>query len=65
MSDLEFKLIHNFFRVTISSIKCMKNSNSDITSLHVYINSPYKITLSLRLLGYYETNAPTYRKRIQ
>ena len=37
----------------------MKNSNSDIISLHVYNNSPYKITLLLGLLGYCETNAKT------
>ena len=37
----------------------MKNSNSDIISLHVYNNSPYQITLPLRLLGYCETNATT------
>ena len=37
----------------------MKNSNSDIISLHVYNNSPYKITLLLGLLGYCETNATT------
>ena len=59
MSDLEFRPIHKFFRVTISSIKYMKNSNSDIISLHVYNNSPYKITLLLGLLGYCETNATT------
>ena len=48
MSDFEFRPIHKFFRVTISSIKKdMKNSNSDISSLHVYNNSPYKITLPL------------------
>ena len=35
----------------------MKNSNSDIISLHVYNNSPYKITLPLRILGYCETSA--------
>ena len=35
----------------------MKNSNSDIISLHVYKNSPYKILLPLGLLGYCETNA--------
>ena len=38
MSNLEFKTIHNFFRITISSIKYMKHSNSDIISLHVYNN---------------------------
>ena len=59
MSDLEFKPIHKFFRVTISSIKYMKNSNSDIISLQVYNNSPYKLTLPLGLLGYCETNATT------
>ena len=37
----------------------MKNSTSDIFSLHVYNNSPYKITLSLGLLGYCETKATT------
>ena len=37
----------------------MKNSNSDIISLHVYKNSPYKITLPFGLLGYCETNATT------
>ena len=37
----------------------MKNSNSDIISLHVYNNSPYKITLPLGLLEYCETNATT------
>ena len=57
MSDLEFRPIHKFFRVTISSIKYMKNSNSDMISLDVNNNSPYKITLPLGLLGYCETNA--------
>ena len=32
MSDLEFRPIHKFFRVTISSIKYMKDSNSDMIS---------------------------------
>ena len=59
MSDLEFRPIHKFFLVTISSIKYMKTSNSDIISLHVYNNSPYQITLPLGLLGYCETNATT------
>ena len=59
MSDLEFRPIHKFFRVTISSIKYMKNSNSDMISLHVYNNSPYKIILPLGLLGYCETKAAT------
>ena len=57
LSDFELKPIHKFFRVTNSSIKYTKNTNSDIISLHVYNNSPYKITLSLGLLGYCETNA--------
>ena len=56
-SDLEFWPNHKFFRVTISSIKYMKNTNSDIISLHVYNNSPYKISLPLGLLGFCETNA--------
>ena len=37
----------------------MKNSNSDINSLHVYNNSPYKKNLPQGLLGYCETNATT------
>ena len=49
MSDFEFRPIHKFSRITISSIKYMKNSNPDIISLHVYNNSPYKITLPLGL----------------
>ena len=44
MSELEFRPIHKFFRVTLSSIKYIKNYNSDIISLLVYNNSPYKIT---------------------
>ena len=58
MSDLEFRPIHKFFRVTTSSIKYMNNSNSDFISLPVYNNSPYKITLPLGLLGYCETTSP-------
>ena len=42
MSDFELRQIQKIFRVTISSIKYMKNSNSDIISLHVYNNSSYK-----------------------
>ena len=37
----------------------MKNSDSDIISLHVYKNSTHKIILLLGLLGYCETNATT------
>ena len=37
----------------------MEHSNSDITSLHVYNNLPYQITLPLGLLGYCETNDTT------
>ena len=37
----------------------MKHSNSDIISLHVYNNSPYKSTLHLGIVGYCETNATT------
>ena len=59
MSDFEFKPIQNFFKITISSIKYLKNTNSDIISLHVYNNTPYQITLPLGLLGYCETNATT------
>ena len=57
MSDFEFNPIHKFFKITISSIKYSKNTNSDIISLHVYNNTPYKVTLPLGLLGYCETNA--------
>ena len=60
MSDLEFKTIHKFFRLTIFSIKYMRHSTSDIILLHVYHNSPYQITLPLGLLGYCETNATTF-----
>ena len=35
----------------------MKESNSDMISLHVYYIFPYKITLPLGFLGYCETNA--------
>ena len=49
--------MHNFFRVTTSSINFFKNAKSDILSLQVYNNSPYKKTLLLGLLGYCETNA--------
>ena len=59
MSDLEFKPIHKFFRITIQSIKYIQHSNSDIISLHVYNNSLYQIKLPLGLLGYCETNATT------
>ena len=57
MSDFEFKPIHKFFKITISSIKYSKNTNSDIISLHVYNNTPYQVTLPLGLLGYCEINA--------
>ena len=57
MSDFEFKTIHKFFEIMISSIKHSKNKNSDIISLHVYNNTPYQVTLPLGLLGYCETNA--------
>ena len=54
-SDFEFKPIHKFFKITISSIKYSKNTNSDIISLHVDNNTPYQLTLPLGLLGYCET----------
>ena len=57
MSDLDFRPIHKFFRVTVSSNKYMKHSISDMISLHICNNSPDKITLSLGLLGYSESNA--------
>ena len=43
MSDLEFKPIHNFFRVTVSSTNYTKGTNSDLNSLQVYKNASYKI----------------------
>ena len=57
MSDFEFKPIHKFFKITISSIKYFKNTNSDIISLPLYNNTPYQITLPLGLLRYCETKA--------
>ena len=56
MSDFEFKpqifqnhdLIYKIF---------LKNTNSDIISLHVYNNTPYQVILPLGLLGYCKTNA--------
>ena len=59
MSDFDFKPIHKIFKITISSIKYLKNTNSDNISLHVYNNTPNQITLPLELLGYCETNATT------
>ena len=60
MSDLEFRLIHKLFRVIISSFKYMKDSNSDLISLLIYNNSPYKKTLPLGLLGYCESKTIFY-----
>ena len=57
MSDFEFKPIHKFFKITISSIKYSKKTNSDIISLHVYNSTPNQVTLPLEFLGYCETNA--------
>ena len=48
-SDFEVKPIHKFFKITISSIKFLKNTNSDIISLHVYNNTPYQITFPPRI----------------
>ena len=45
MSDFEFRPIHKFFKITISSIRYEKDTNSDIISLHVYNNTTNKITL--------------------
>ena len=52
MSDLEFKPIHYCFRITISSIKYAKDTNSVVKSLHEYKNLPHKITIPLELLGH-------------
>ena len=57
MSGLEFKPIHKFFRVTISSINYSNNTISNMMPLHVYNDSLYRITLPLGLLGRCETNA--------
>ena len=57
MCDLEVRPTHKFFRVSVSSIQYMKDSNSDRIALHIYNNSPYRITLPLGLLGYCETKA--------
>ena len=59
MSDFEFRPIHKFFKITISSIRYEKDINSDIISLHAYNNTPNKITLPLGLLVYCEINATT------
>ena len=59
MSDFEYKPIHKLFRITISSIKYLKNTIPDIISLYVYNNTPYQTTLTLGLLGYCETIAST------
>ena len=65
MSDLDSRPINKIFRVTISSTKYMKNSNSDVISLDVYNNSPYKIFLSLGRLGFCETNATTSPTKVK
>ena len=57
MSDFDIKSIHKFFKITISSIKYSKHTNSDIISLHVYNNTPYQITLPIGFLAYCGTNA--------
>ena len=65
ISDLEIKPTHKLYWETISSMKYMINTNSDITSLHVNINSPNKLTLPLGHIGYCETDAkisPTIEK---
>ena len=59
MSDFEFRPIHKFFKITISSIKYERNNHSVIISLHVYNNTPNNVTLPQGLLGYCETNATT------
>ena len=59
MSDLDFRPIHKKFRGKLLSINYMIDSNSDMISLHIYNNSPCKITLFLGLLVYSENNATT------
>ena len=57
MSDFEFRPIHKILRVTISSIKLVIFTNTDVIAQHIYNNSTYQITLPLGLLGCCETNA--------
>ena len=65
MTDLEFKPIPKFFRGAISTIKNKKQTNSDIISLHIYNNSPYKITpIKFRILRNKCNNPPNRRKSI-
>ena len=52
MSDHEFKPFHKNLRVTISSIKYSKGTNTDQIALHINYNSPYKITAPLGILEY-------------
>ena len=61
MSDLEFKPINKFFRITIYNFIHIihETFNSDIISLNIYNISTCQITLPLGLLGYCETNATT------
>ena len=59
MPDFEFRPIHKFSKIAISSIKYVKNTNSDTISLHVYNNTPNRLLLPLGLLRYCETNATT------
>ena len=61
MSDLEFRPNQKLLRVSISSTKYAKNTNTDTIALHIYNNSPYKTTLPLGLLGYWETKETLYR----
>ena len=63
MSDLEVKPIVKFFRVTVSSIKYPKNTNTAFISLYVYNNSPNKITLLSGLIRYCETNSTFHTKQ--
>ena len=65
MSDFEFKPIHKFFKITISSIKYLKNSNSDIISLHgiQQYTLPSNITFrTFRLLRTNATISPIHEK---
>ena len=65
MTDLEFKPIPKFFRGAISTIKIKKQTNLDIISLHIYNNSPYKVTpRKFRILQNKCNNPPNRRKSI-
>ena len=60
MSNLENKPIHKLFRVTLSSNKYAKNTNTDVLSLYVYNNSPYKKNQQFLMKNYTFTRSKKY-----